>query len=110
MVSAVKEPATNVNELGRRAVRDKPGSYFKATVSLLELAASKEFLKTPQRLAEPSLKPVPYAHSLSHSLSRKGEKTEEEEVRESLQMGLFWRQRGSPGSFPFAINTENLDQ
>lgn len=108
MVFAVKEPATNVNELGRRAVRkDKPGSYFKATVSLLELAASKEFLKTPQRLAEPSLKPVPYARSLSHSLSRKGEKTEEEEVRESLQMGLFWRQRGSTG-LSLSLSTKKI--
>lgn len=45
------------------------GFYFKATVSLLGLAVSKEFLNTSQGLTELSLKPVPYTCSQGHSLS-----------------------------------------
>lgn len=49
--------------------QEQSGSYFKATVSLLGLAASKEFLNTSQGLAAPSLKAIPL-YMFSGSLSQ----------------------------------------
>lgn len=57
--------ATEINELEKWVVRrgeclrNLRGIYFKATVSLLELAVSEEFLNIVKHSAEPSLQPVP---------------------------------------------------